>query len=128
MCIDPLLDEYLRLCKEMKITWRKNISGSYLYSSQAEELIEYLIGKGKFILCWNVLQHSYNWRKILENISKYAQHDSIICISIEFETREIGHPANIPEKDFMCKIKENFEGQDILLKPRPIKKIKRGVQ
>lgn len=108
--IDPLLNEYVKLCKEMKITWWDSLGPNDMsFSKPAEELIDSLVGKGRFILCFNVLQHVYNWKKIVENIIKYAHSDSIICVSTKFETQYIGHAANISERDFMNKINKSFE-------------------
>jgi hypothetical protein len=127
ICIDPLLNKYRHVCKEMKLQWWEKRSNYILYSFPAEKRVASLIGKGKFILCWNILQHTLGWKKIIENICRYAREDSIVCISTEFGTRHIGHPANIPEEEFMqvvlknftvLKLERNFMEQDVTLKLR----------
>jgi len=104
---DPLLDQYVEIPR-MSQYWNK--PNQHRYSNPAEELIESLVGQGDFVLCWNVLDHTYDWRKIVANIVQYAKKGALVIIGTDIGRREsLGHPG-IDNPEVMYEmIDESFE-------------------
>ena len=79
-----------------------------LYSLPYEEFILPLENKVDFLLCWNVLDHGYDWRAGVENIIKYVKTDGILLLATDFERHQfhigIDNPSEL--KDM---IEDNFE-------------------
>ena len=107
--LDSLIDEYMEI-DEMKKYWEP-VNTSNLYNQPAEMLNDELRGKFSFILCWNVLDHTYDWKKIIDNISLYLKDDGVALIGNDFGVKggSLGHPGIYPKSDFYEKIEEYFE-------------------
>lgn len=71
--IEPLLEQYkAKQIECLGESWLLDESQKF-YSKPSEILIPELIGKiDGFIVCRNCLDHTQDWRNVLENISKYA--------------------------------------------------------
>jgi len=89
--MDPLIDEYRKITKVQQF-W-KNKPQESLLSKPAEEFIPSLKNCGDFINCWNVLDHTYDWRRILLNLWQYAKSDALVCIGTDLESHGVGHPG-----------------------------------
>jgi hypothetical protein len=89
--LDPLLEEYGRI-PQIQRFWRSKPQKSLL-SKPAENFIQNLENRGDFVCCWNVLDHTYDWRRILLNLWRYTKNDALLCIGTDFESHGDGHPG-----------------------------------
>ncbi len=94
--LDPLLTSFQSIPK-MSAFWRDKKNESLL-SIPAEINVKELNGCCDFTLCWNVLDHSYDWFSILRNIAAYSRERALVCIGTDFTSHGIGHPG-IDDKD-----------------------------
>jgi len=73
-----------------------------------EEFILPLENRADFVLCWNVLDHGYDWRVGIENIIKYLKTDGMLLLATDFERHKfhigIDNPSELKEM-----IEDNFE-------------------
>jgi len=92
---DPLLDDFKKI-PQMKSYWNNKNT----IPQPAEELINSLVNKCDFVQCWNVLDHTYNWEKIIENMIRYLKKGGILLLGTDIgKTSSIGHPGiDKPEK------------------------------
>jgi 2-polyprenyl-3-methyl-5-hydroxy-6-metoxy-1,4-benzoquinol methylase len=103
--LDPLLDKYLEIDK-VKPYWENK---TFLYSQPAESLVKSLVGKCDYIHCWNVLDHTYNWKQILENITLYSKKGTMVLLGTDLHsTPHIGHPGISNKDEFFNFINEHF--------------------
>jgi SAM-dependent methyltransferase len=108
--IDPLLDEFLKI-KQLYHHW-ENFDEKFLISSPAEELQPDLINQCDFVLCWNVLDHTFDWKKILHNCWEYLKNDGIFLLGTDHGGKEhIGHPGIPNSKEFFDEIERWFYKQ-----------------
>jgi hypothetical protein len=105
--VDPLLGDYCRI-EAMSGYWRDKPK-ECLYSLPAEEFIAPLEGECDFVNCWNVLDHTYDWRAILENIRCYTKSGSLVCLGTDFEEGGEGHPGIDDPGYFWHFINSHFE-------------------
>jgi len=89
--LDPLLDQY-REIPEVKQFWQDKPQTNLL-ARPAEEFVESLEATGDFINCWNVLDHTYDWRSILLNLWRYAKPGALLCIGVDLRSYGDGHPG-----------------------------------
>lgn len=89
--LDPLLAEFYKI-REVKRFWEGKPDDSML-AMPAETPIKWLYDSCSFVNCWNVLDHTYDWKKIMENIAAYAKSGSYVCIGTDFKSHGIGHPG-----------------------------------
>ena len=86
---DPLMNDYVKI-PQMKDYWE----GKEYYSVPAEEHLESLSGDFDFVLCWNVLDHCYDWRKVLRNVIDYAKSGGLLIVGTDLgKTPSPGHPG-----------------------------------
>ena len=76
--IEPLADKYMK-----EIEWCDLKDASRVYSRPAEEMVEEIEGTVDFILCINVLDHTYDPRKILLNARRYLKPDGKMLLSVD---------------------------------------------
>ena len=101
--IEPLAREYQRITPP--IWWE----GVTVYAHPAEHLIEDLRGSGDTIICWNCLDHTIGWTKILDNMRIYmADDDAKVAIATDFWPAFLGHPG-YERENFMACVKARFE-------------------
>jgi len=99
---DPLLAEYLKI-KQMQPHW-ENTDAEHLISAPAEECQEKLVDKCDFVLCWNVLDHTYDWREILHNCHAYLKQGGLFLLGTDHGGKEhIGHPG-IPSSQVFLQV------------------------
>jgi len=106
--VDPLLEGYLQI-PAMKPYWQEH-DRTCLYAIPAEERIENLAGKCDLVLCWNVLDHSFEPFKILKNMAVYAKPGATLLIGTDLhEKPHMGHPGIGSRAEFMAIIKTQFK-------------------
>lgn len=105
--IDPLLDDYIQI-DEVREYWSE-FPSSQRHSVPAEQCVEELVGQCHFVNCWNVLDHTYDWFQILENIAAYARPDALVCLGTDFVSHGIGHPGIDSRDRFDRFISNHFE-------------------
>ena len=104
--LDPLLDNFVTI-PAMADFWKKE---SNLLSQPAETLVESLVGKCDFVQCWNVLDHTYDWRKIVANFSQYAKPGAIALMGTDLgPTPSIGHTGIDDPQELTAMIEQDFE-------------------
>lgn len=105
--IDPLLKEYLKI-EKINHFWN-NFNEDQLISKQAETLQESLIGKASFVLCWNVLDHCFDWEMVLKNCLAYMKNKSFFLLGTDHSSvSHIGHPGIKDQSKFFKFFEENF--------------------
>jgi SAM-dependent methyltransferase len=131
-CMEPLLDELMKITKNKHTVfpgvtpWHKkenlpntNISKWFteedytLHSVPYETLVPELIDKVDFILCWNVLDHGYDWRTGLSNILLYLKKGGLLLLGTDFEAHKYHIGIDNPD-DLKELIRYNFEVTTIL--------------
>lgn len=106
--IDPLLSKYVEL-PVMKPYWQ-NHSVKCLHSLAAENPVSSLFGVCDFVLCWNVLDHSFDPFQIVENIFNYAKSGALVLIGTDLhEKPHLGHPGVRNRADFIRAIESRFK-------------------
>jgi hypothetical protein len=104
--LDPLLNDFLKI-EKMKPYWQEK---TFVYSQPAEVMINHLVGKCDYTHCWNVLDHSYDWRQIMENIVSYTKNGGLVLMGTDLHsTPHEGHPGIDSKQDFFDFIDEHFE-------------------
>jgi len=102
--LDPLLDDYLKI-EAMKPHWENK---KYLYSQPAEIMVGELAGKCDYVQCWNVLDHTYDWKAILENIVSYLKPSGKCLLGTDVIDRVSEGHGSIDYNEFWEFINENF--------------------
>jgi len=79
-----------------------------LHSLAYETFIPSLENKVDFLLCWNVLDHGYDWKLGIENIIRYLKTGGMLLLATDFEKHKyhigIDNPSEL--KDM---VNDNFE-------------------
>lgn len=121
--LDPLLRSF-RSIPSMSHHWQDKPTRNLL-DIPAEEYVNELKARCDFILCWNVLDHAYDWETILRNIVGYARKGALVCIGTDFMSHGIGHPGIDNKKRFydvvntyfeVAKEASNYVNRDVALK------------
>jgi 2-polyprenyl-3-methyl-5-hydroxy-6-metoxy-1,4-benzoquinol methylase len=94
IALEPLADQFIK-----EIDWCDLNDAWRVYSQPAETYIEELERSIDFIMSINVLDHCFDFQKIIQNIYRYLKPDSIIFLSFDkhIETNK-GHPLILTEK------------------------------
>lgn len=104
--LDPLLAQY-RQIEQMKKYWQGKPEAT-LHSQPAEQPSKELFGRCDFVNCWNVLDHTYDWRAILDNLRDYAKPGAVVCLGTDFQSHGDGHPGIEDRQYFDDFIARNF--------------------
>lgn len=99
--IEPLGYEYQKISPA---EWWEGIT---LFSQPAETPVPDLKDKMDFVMCWNCLDHTYDWKAILDNIRGYLKKDGIFAFAVDTKTPGIGHPS-FPREELMEYINKHF--------------------
>jgi 2-polyprenyl-3-methyl-5-hydroxy-6-metoxy-1,4-benzoquinol methylase len=105
--LDPLLNSYVTI-PQVKRHWESKDPANLL-SQPAEELKDDLVDKCDFIVCVNVLDHTYDWRAILSNMVKYGKSGSYVCFTTDLNSHGIGHPGIDNHDEFYKFIEDHYE-------------------
>ena len=99
--IEPLANKYKEITPK---DWWNNRQG---YSMPAEDYTDRLFNMD-YVICWNVLDHTYNWKNILENVKKYLKSEGKFILATDLRAPALGHPG-FDNDEFFKYIKDNFE-------------------
>lgn len=107
--IEPLGEEYKKL--------HKFLNGDPMYSVPAEQFIPELENKFSFVWCHNVLDHCYDWKRVLENMFRYLKDKGMFYIATDagFPPND-GHPGIESTQVFMKELsryKIDFEQKNV---------------
>jgi 2-polyprenyl-3-methyl-5-hydroxy-6-metoxy-1,4-benzoquinol methylase len=78
VAIDPLAEDFIK-----NVPWNDICTAAKYYSKPAEELIPELENSATFLMCINVLDHTFKPRKILENCHKYLKTGGELLVSVD---------------------------------------------
>ncbi|WP_455368103.1 methyltransferase domain-containing protein [[Eubacterium] cellulosolvens] len=81
IAIEPLADRFLK-----ELEWC-DLSSAEIYKYPAEKYLPELEGIGDFATSINVLNHCYNFEKVIENISRYLKPEGLAFLS--FGSRKV---------------------------------------
>jgi len=106
--IDPLLSDYLKI-PQLSPHW-SNFDDKQLISDPAEKFQNQLKNKADFILCWNVLDHTFDHETILENCANYAKKGSLFLLGTDLGAKKhLGHPGIPNREKFIDRLDSDFE-------------------
>lgn len=117
--VEPLAKDYAEIPEVAKY-WTDDVVG-HTFMRPAEERIEALCGTAEFVNCFNVLDHTYDWRAVLINALQYASPGGIVCICTDIASHGAGHPGIDSVADLMNivnghgtieKMEINYQGTD----------------
>jgi SAM-dependent methyltransferase len=100
--IEPLAKEYSRLVPP---AWWSAVTPCPV---PAETLVPLFDRYFRMVLCWNCLDHTYDWRAILDNVVRYLAPGGRFALATDFREPSIGHPG-YPRVEFLTEIQERFE-------------------
>jgi SAM-dependent methyltransferase len=119
-CMEPLLDDLIKVHKHKDnnfpghTPWHDKDDlpdtdiGKWfteedykLHSVPYETLVPELENKVDFILCWNVLDHGYDWQAGLSNMLTYLKKGGLLLLGTDFEAHKyhlgIDNPKHLKE-------------------------------
>lgn len=97
IAIEPLAEKFIE-----EIPWCDLKDATEVISQPAEVLIATLVDSADFIFSINVLDHCFDFRKIMENIYSYLRPTGIAFLSFDSHFhRSVGHPLVLTER--ICK-------------------------
>lgn len=106
--IDPLLDDYLKI-EPLSHFW-SSYDQSQLISRPAEEFQPNLENKADFVLSWNVLDHTYDYKTIISNCAKYCKKNSLFLLGADVGGNpHIGHPGIKNRTEFLDSLSNHFD-------------------
>lgn len=105
IAIDPLIDDYLS-----QISWSDIKKAWKYYSCPAEKFIPELQNSVRFIMCINVLDHTFDVDNILKNCYKYLTDDGEFLLSVDaHKSISILHPQSLDREG----LEKLFEQTDL---------------
>jgi 2-polyprenyl-3-methyl-5-hydroxy-6-metoxy-1,4-benzoquinol methylase len=97
IAIEPLADRFM-----VEIEWCDLKDASEVYSVPAEERIEQCRGRADLVISINVLDHCFDFPKIMENVRFYLKRDGLVFLSFDKQKRtDSMHPLKLDEA--ICK-------------------------
>jgi SAM-dependent methyltransferase len=81
VAIEPLAERFMG-----EMPWCDLQSAYKVYSTPAEQRIDECVGIADLIVSINVLDHCYDFEKIIENVSAYLKPDGMACLSFDEHT------------------------------------------
>ena len=100
--IEPLAYKYQKIAP---LAWWQMVT---VYGGPAEAHHPELDGQFPLVVCWNCLDHTYDWRAILDNVVRYLAPGGRFALATDFREPSIGHPG-YPREEFLTEIQERFE-------------------
>ncbi|MEI9895157.1 MAG: methyltransferase domain-containing protein [Chthoniobacter sp.] len=105
--LDPLLADYVKI-PAMETHWQRH-PASHRFCLPAEESVTDLYDRGDFVLCWNVINHSWDPFRIVEQIRSYAKSGAKILLGTDLcERPYLGHPGIKSKPEFLRLIEQHF--------------------
>jgi len=126
-CLEPLLTDFLNIKKHNKVKfpgktgWENKANNSHtsvkewfteepfiLHSVPYEELVPSLVNKVDFLLCWNVLDHGYDWRQGINNMIDYLKPGGLLLLGTDYEAHKYHLGIDNPS-ELQSIVKKNFK-------------------
>jgi SAM-dependent methyltransferase len=104
--LDPLIDKYIKI-PEVAQYWGEDHM-KHALSGPAETYWQFLHNACSFINCWNVLDHCYDWRKVVDNMIKYARRGCIVSFSTDYNPHK-GHAGIDNTEELYMMLASEFE-------------------
>ncbi|MRR11376.1 hypothetical protein EG835_02570 [bacterium] len=93
VAVEPLGDRFMA-----EISWCDLGDAAAVYARPAEELIDELVGEADLLISINVLDHCFDFSRILQNIRDYLRPDGIAFLSFDrHEVPDEMHPLILTE-------------------------------
>jgi SAM-dependent methyltransferase len=94
IAIEPLADEFIK-----SVPWHDLNDAATLYSLPAESLIEEQEGNSDFVFSVNVLDHCFDFEKIIQCIFKYLKNDGLAFLAFDVHKEpDDCHPLILTEE------------------------------
>jgi hypothetical protein len=94
VAVEPLASKFIE-----EIPWCDLGSAKKVISEPAEVLIPELVDKADFIFSINVLDHCYDFTRIIDNACRYLKSDGLCFLSFDSHLHtSVGHPLILLEK------------------------------
>lgn len=94
VAIEPLASKFME-----EVPWCDLKDAAEIYSEPAEKLIDSLVGRADLVFSINVLDHCYDFEKVIGNIHAYMKIGSKACLSFDCHSKvDKLHPIIINEK------------------------------
>lgn len=104
--IDPLISDYTEIPQVADCWSDKHLNKSFC--CPAEEFVFGLENACMFINFWNALDHAYDWRKCIENVTAYARKGCIMSFSTDYAPHK-GHTGIDNPKELYDTIAKDWE-------------------
>jgi len=104
--IDPLVDKYVGI-KQVAHYWDSEHM-AHAIGAPGEVKWKFLEGSCSFINCWNVIDHGFCWRDIVQNIIEYARPGCIVSFSTDYNPHT-GHTGIDNTEELFIRLAEHFE-------------------
>jgi 2-polyprenyl-3-methyl-5-hydroxy-6-metoxy-1,4-benzoquinol methylase len=105
--IEPLAERFLQ-----EIEWCDLRDAHEVYSTPAEMEVKECLNRADLVISINVLDHCYDFEKIIQNIYSYLKDDGLAFISFDkHEEADEKHPLRLDEH--ICR--EIFERNDLVI-------------
>jgi len=105
--IEPLGDRYLTI-PEVARYWTPELRAT-LHSQPAERVVPELVGRCALVVCWNVLDHVFEWRSVLSNVLDYARPGGIVALCSDTKAHGRGHPGIDDPAEMIERIADSME-------------------
>lgn len=94
VAIEPLASKFIK-----EISWCDLNSAKMVISEPAESVISELVDSADFIFSINVLDHCFDFNRIIDNAYQYLKSDSLCFLSFDSHLNiSVGHPLILLEK------------------------------
>ena len=105
--IEPLALEFYKFTPW---EWWKGVE---VFPHPAELLLDECVGRFDTVICWNCLDHTADWRRILDNMVAYGRPSARFAIATDFHPPFLGHPGygrdeGEARREFMWEIRKRF--------------------
>ena len=91
-CVDPLLDKY-RSISGLEEYWKEKKDVT-LIQGPGEERINELENRCDFLVCWNVLDHTFDPYAVISNLHFYLKSTGTLLIATDYTKKEApSHPG-----------------------------------
>ena len=103
---DPLIDQYKEI-EQVKDAWA-DIPADRTFSKPAEEYWPVVEGACSFINVWNILDHVFDWRCVLDNLISYCKQGCIVSFGTDIAPHK-GHMGIDNPIELYDRIKAEFD-------------------
>jgi 2-polyprenyl-3-methyl-5-hydroxy-6-metoxy-1,4-benzoquinol methylase len=94
IALEPLADRFMR-----EIPWSDLSDAAEVVSQPAEARVDSLVNSADFVFSINVLDHCFDFQRIMENIHSYLRETGTVFLSFDSHTHtSAGHPLVLTKK------------------------------